>query len=241
MPAGRSDMSACCARIWERHRRQYPEETELRPIVPLVFYLGRGRWRHATGFSELFAREMREWRWLPRFEHVLVEQADLEPEGVRGTVRGRVAQLVMMAVFRAAGGWPALQRALPLLAELNRRGGKEQLRMFVLYVMGTQGEQMRGRFAAELRRQVPGAGGDTMNYLEELIQQGRQEGRQEGRLEGRIGAIEEMLRAGVSWPLIESATGIDQSELRALKQRLRASASMSEPPEASINGTEEAE
>ena len=55
-----------CCRIWERDRRRHPDETELRPIVPLVLYQGRGRWRHATEFSDLFAREVRAWPWLCR-------------------------------------------------------------------------------------------------------------------------------------------------------------------------------
>ena len=106
-----------CCRIWERDRRRNPAETELRPIVPMVFYLGSGRWRHATEFSELFAGEVRGWRWLPRFEHVLIDHSETEPEGVRGRLKGRVAQLIMLAVCRAAVAWPALERALPLLAD----------------------------------------------------------------------------------------------------------------------------
>ena len=59
-----------------------------------------------------------------------------------------------------------------------------------------------------------------MNYVEQLIQQGRDEGERKGRLEGRVGTIEELLRAGVDWSIIESATGIDRDALRALKRRL---------------------
>ena len=59
-----------------------------------------------------------------------------------------------------------------------------------------------------------------MNYAEQLIQQGREEGERKGRLEGRVGTIEELLRAGVDWSIIESATGSDRNALRALKQRL---------------------
>ena len=65
-----------------------------------------------------------------------------------------MAQLMMMAACRVAR-WPALRRALPLLAELARRGAREQVRMFVLYVLATQEEQMRRRFAREFQRQVP--------------------------------------------------------------------------------------
>ena len=213
-----------CCRIWERDRRRNPAETELRPIVPMVFYLGSGRWRHATEFSELFAGEVRGWRWLPRFEHVLIDHSETEPEGVRGRLKGRVAQLIMLAVCRASVAWPALERALPLLAELARRGGREQVRMFVLYVLATQAEAMRERFAEEMQRQIPGPEGDAMNYVEEIKQQGRQEGRQEGRLE----TIEGFLHAGIGWPVIQSATGIDEQTYRALKRD-------------SVNGTEQAE
>ncbi len=150
--------------------------------------------------------------------------------GVRGASTGRMAQLMMMAACRAAR-WPALRRALPRLAELARRGAREQVRMFVLYVLATQEEQMRRRFAREFQRQVPGPRGDTMNYVEEIKRESRQEGlmagrvegRQEGRVEGQVRTIEGLLRAGAAWPLIESATGIDEDGLRALKQRLTAS------------------
>ena len=206
-----------CCRIWERDRRRFPAETMLRPIVPMVFYLGKGRWRHAAEFSELFPREVREWRWLPRFEHLLIDHSESAPESVRGTLKGRLAQLIMLA-YRATVAWPALARALPLVAELARRGGREQVRMFVWYVLATQEEPLRGRFAEEMRRRIPGPEGDAMNYLEEIKQQGRQEGRLEGRQEGMMEAIEGFLRAGFGWPAIQSATGIDERTYRALKR-----------------------
>ena len=58
-----------------------------------------------------------------------------------------------------------------------------------------------------------------MTYVEEI----KQEGRQEGRMEGQVRTIESLLREGVPWRLIESATGVDEAGLRALKQRLTAS------------------
>ncbi len=217
-----------CCRIWERDRRDYPDETELRPILPVVFYLGNGPWGHATEFSELLPAKVRAWPWLPRFEHLLIDHSETPLAGVRGAMKGRAAQLMMMAACRVAR-WPALRRALPLLAEVARRGGREQVRAFVLYALATQEEQMRRRFAKEFQRQVPGPEGDIMTYVEEIKQQGRQEGRQdgleEGRLEGQVHTIESLLRAGAPWPLIESATGVDEAGLRALKQRLAASTS----------------
>ena len=38
-----------------------------------------------------------------------------------------------------------------------------------------------------------------------------------------MGTIENLLRAGVPWSVVEAATGIDQDALRALRQRLEGS------------------
>jgi hypothetical protein len=53
--------------------------------------------------------------------------------------------------------------------------------------------------------------------------------------------IDDRLRAGAPWPLIESATGIDQAALRALKRRLETSSTTTEPTEGSANGAEDTE
>ena len=55
----------------------------------------------------------------------------------------------------------------------------------------------------------------------------RQEGELKGRQEGRMETIDGLLRAGIGWPVIQSATGIDEQTYRALKRD-------------SANGTEQA-
>ena len=107
--------------------------------------------------------------------------------------------------------------------------------MFVLYLLATQDRGTARSFGEELREAVSGPGGELMTYAEELIEEGERKGRQEGREEGRqegeqrgvlkgkVGTIENLLQAGVQWSVIESATGIDQEALRALKQRLAGS------------------
>ena len=227
-----------CCRIWDRGRRLHPKERELRPIVPIVFYQGRGHWRHATEFAELFAESVRDWPWVPRFAHLLIDQSRVRPEAVRGELQGRIAQLMMMAPFRRRR--EALRRAAGLLAELLPRGGRDAVGTFVLYLLATQDRDTARGFGEELRGAVSGPGGDLMTYAEELIKEGerkgrragQREGRREGRLEGRregeqhgllrgqVGTIENLLRAGVQWSVIETATGIDRDTLHDLKQRL---------------------
>lgn len=218
-----------CCRIWDRDRRMHPRERGLRPIIPLVLYQGRARWRHATEFAELFAVSVREWPWVPRFTHLLIDQSFVGPDDVRGTLRGRIAQLLMMAPFRHRQ--VALRRAVHLLAELLPTGGRDAVRTFVMYLLATQDRDTARTFGEDLGRAVSEPGGELMTYAEELIAEGLEKGRQEGELRGRVDTIEKLVQAGVQWSLIESATGVDRDALRALKQRL----------EGSENGNEDAD
>lgn len=86
-----------CCRIWDRDRSQCPKEPELRPIVPLVLYQGARPWKYSSEFSDLFAEGMREWPWLPHFQHLLIDQSVAAVDAIRGELKGRIAQLTMMA------------------------------------------------------------------------------------------------------------------------------------------------
>ena len=44
-----------------------------------------------------------------------------------------------------------------------------------------------------------------------------------GRQEGQVATIESFLRAGVGWPIIKQATGIDQEEFELLRRQTHAS------------------
>ena len=109
-------------RIWERDRRRHPKEEQLRLIVPLVLYQGERGWRIACEFSELFAAEVRGWPGVPRYAHLLVDQTEVGPDEVRGELRGRIAQLAMMAAYRTS--WPLLQRLVPLRRKRRLAAGR---------------------------------------------------------------------------------------------------------------------
>ena len=145
---------------------------------------------------------------------------------VQGETLGRVAQLALMAAARHEVR-AALEMAVQLMRELDRAGQGERFRAVVFYVLHTQDKETLREFFAALRREVPGPGGDMMTYAEELIREGRQEGvlkgRREGHQEGQVATIESFLRAGVGWPIIKQAAGIDQEEFELLRRQAHAS------------------
>ena len=174
----------------------------------------------------MFAAEVRQWPGVPHCGHVLIDQSAVAPEEVRGELGGRIAQLAMMAAYR--DGRLLLEQVVSLLRELPAVGGIDYLLPYVVYVQATQDEETWRRFSAALRRDVARGGEEVIDYAERLIERGKTQGREQGRLEGRVGTIEDLLRAGVEWPMIESATGIDRDAFQALKQGIDGAANGTE-------------
>ncbi|MDE0228416.1 MAG: hypothetical protein OXJ62_06130, partial [Spirochaetaceae bacterium] len=65
------------------------------------------------------------------YAHLLVDQTKVGPS----ELRGRIAQLALMAAYRAS--WPVMRRLVPLLAELVQVGGTDELRQIVVYMAAT--------------------------------------------------------------------------------------------------------
>ena len=79
-----------CCRIWDMNLTEKPVPRELRPIVPLVFYQGERSWSYSREFADLFAEPVRDWPWVPRFSHGLIDQSSLEPDDVQGELKGSI-------------------------------------------------------------------------------------------------------------------------------------------------------
>lgn len=222
-----------CCRIWDADLRDDPRRTDLRPVVPLVFYQGARDWQHSTEFADLFPSAVRDWPWVPRFEHVLLDQTRLEPADVEGATMGRIVQLLMMAAFGRHTG-AALETAAKLAASLVSGGTVDYIRMIAVYLFSMPDKAAADDFDEALRRHRGGQGGGIMSYAQELLEEGRARGRAEGKEEGlqrgKVEAVEGLLRIGVSWDVITSATGIDEPRFRALKGSLAAAAEQPDEP-----------
>lgn len=229
-----------CCRIWDADLRDDPRRTELRPVVPLVFYQGGRAWQHSTEFAGLFPEAVPDWPWVPRFEHVLLDQTRMDPGDVEGATMGRIVQLLMMAAFGRHAG-TALETAAKLAASLVSVGTVDYIRIIAVYLFSMPDKAAADAFDEALRRHQGGQGGGIMSYAQELLEEGwakgraegkaegKEEGREEGLQRGKVEAVEGFLRIGVSWDVITSATGIDEPRFRALKERLAAAQPCDEP------------
>ena len=216
-----------CCRIWEADRRNDPARPELQPIVPVVFYQGARSWSHSSEFADLFPGAVRSLPWIPRFTHELLDQTTLEPEAVAGNVKGRIAQLLMMVAFGRH-----VERALDWAARwtLSLRqaeGGVDEFRRFIVYLAAVQDDDIIETFSEALERHGLDLKGEIMTYAEQLLAEGEARGEAKGEQRTKVQIVQGLLQAGVTWDVIEAATGLTEASFQALKAQLAGSDAVS--------------
>ena len=211
-----------CCRIWDVNLAERPTPSELRPIVPLVFYQGERTWSYSTEFADLFAASVRDWPGVPRFSHGLIDQSGMRPEEVQGELKTRLMQLLLMAAYHPTVAWmEQVAKLLGLLSSLPPSGGVNYMRIFVRYLLSTQEPEAVESFREVLREYAPAVRDDVMTtYAQELLAEGRAEGEQLGAIKTQVEVIEGFLREGVEWAVIERATGINELQFQVLKQQV---------------------
>ena len=204
-----------CCRIWDLNLAERPTPSELRPIVPLVFYQGERTWSYSTEFADLFAESVRDWPGVPRFSHGLIDQSGMQPEEVQGELKVQMMQLLLLAAYHPERPWRDLVvELIRTLSSLPPSGGINYIRVFLRYILQTQDREAIELFQDALQRHAPHLRGDLMTYAQELLKEG------ENKAEVRI--IENLLREGLDWATIERITGVNEAQFQTLKQQVEA-------------------
>ena len=182
------------------------------------FYNG---WNHSTEFADLFPEAVRSLPWVPRFTHELLDQTTLEPEAVTGNVKGRIAQLLMMVAFGrhvdAALDWAARWT----LSLHQAEGGVDEFRRFIAYLGNVQDDgSIIETFGEALERHGLDLKGEIMTYAEQLLAEGEAKGEAKGEQRAKVQIVEGLLRAGVTWEVIETATGLTEAGFQELQAQL---------------------
>lgn len=96
---------------WERDEQD--KKRRLAPIIPLVVYHGRRRWRVATDFGELFPGPEALRPYWPAFRYELQDLGRYQDDEIIGAVWERMALLLMKHIFD-----PRLHEYLPAIFTL---------------------------------------------------------------------------------------------------------------------------
>ena len=191
--------------------------------MPVVFYQGACGWNHSVEFADLFLEAVRSLPWVPRFTHELLDQTALEPAAIGDGIKGRIAQLLVMAAFdrHQDAALEFTAGLLPLLRQAG--GGVDERHQFYLYLLTTQDLDVVQRLREALRRRGFEEGDEIMTYAQQLLAEGEAKSRAEGETRKQIEMVEAFLKVGVTWQVIEAATGLTEASFQALRAQLTAS------------------
>ena len=106
----------------------------------------------------------------------------------------------------------ALQLTAQLILSLPIRGGVREANPFFVYLMTTQEREVIEGFQVALRHHGREQGGEIVTYAEELLAEGEQR--------GKVEVVEGLVRVGVTWDVIEAATGLTEASFQELKAQL---------------------
>jgi predicted transposase/invertase (TIGR01784 family) len=182
-------------RIFELHRKQHPGQP-LSPIIPLVLYHGKPRWRVPFGFQSLFGELSAELAaYVPNFRYTLCNLNLPEPERIRDAVLCRAVFLALKHIFDPEPK-RALAEILPLIREiLNRETALEMLEVVLrYYVQATQ--RLDESDICQLITETSHGEDYMQTFIDRYIEQGRQQGLFAGRKEGRREGHREGRREG---------------------------------------------
>ena len=228
--------------IWQREIEGGAARDRLPPIIPLVFFHGRGRWTAARSVVEMIDAPEELAPLLRDFAYVLRDLGEIEPLRLSAEPEVRAGLLALRVVhFEEVPG------ALLDLIVGGPVAGSAYERHIIRYVV--EGMNLTpALLEASLRRTKPdrwealmgtvaeawieqGRAEGIEKGLAEGIEKGRSEGREEGRAEGRAGIVLRLLemRFGVL-PAAASdrVRGASAAELEAWAEAVLTAASLDE-------------
>lgn len=162
---------------------------KLPPIIPIVIYHGRRRWRVARNFGALIewtkAESLR--KYVDEFEYHLLDFSVFSKTKIVGKAFAQAALLTLKHAFTGEliERLPEIVRLLPT----RERRAIEYLATILHYVAEVSRPLTRNEFDA-LKKEIPKERGELMEtwasaLTKEGMQKGLQLGREEGREEGR--------------------------------------------------------
>ncbi len=178
-------------RIWER--AQQDNVKPLPPIIPIVVYHGREKWRVPENFVGLFEGPEGLKSYWPNFGYELQDLSQYDKTDIRGNSLLKTTLLTLMKSFDPALPDYLVDILIPLAELADKNLAVEFLQVVVYYVSTTQKITAK-KVSNAIDQAFKDDGGSIMSgFVEELIEQGKKEGLQEGQQQGLRNAILDLL------------------------------------------------
>ena len=190
---------------------------KLPPIIPVVLYQGRTKWKVARNFAGLidWAQAESFRNYVPEFEYHLCDLTQFDADKLKGDPRLRALMLVMKNVFRS-DPIARLDEALKALRRLPEKDGAglEYIMTLLVYFSAAAKGLSKDDFQRAVKRAFPRQEGRIMSTVaQEWLKEGREKGIQVGIQKGIQKGIKEGRKEGIR----EGAAALT---LRLLRRRV---------------------
>jgi hypothetical protein len=193
--------------LWEMQRRRYEDaklpqsKWQFYPILPLVFYTGKRRWRTPISLQAMMEVPQLLEPFVPTFRSLLLKLQEMPPERLTGSAVASALRALQAAEEPVDELATVLQQVVGYLETLPEEAQPEWRRaLYFVYLLiqhkRPEPEQSRLARAIEAvvtARHRADVEEIVMTGAQALEAKGRREGRAEGRQEGRIEALRETL------------------------------------------------
>ncbi|CAL7961087.1 transposase [Alphaproteobacteria bacterium] len=209
-------------RICDMHLKKHQKDKHLPLVCPIVFYTGLEKYNAPVDLWSLFTdAKLAKSFFVEPFQ--LIELQKIEDQELKKHVWAGIMEFVMKRIFEK-DIFPFLQSIEALLAEISKQdlGYLEAILCYTL----EQAESEKGEEVVNLFKQVVSEEnrGSIMSIADRLREQAKQEGiqtgMQQGKFEGKREIALKMLSERVNLSLISKVTGISESELKGLENKL---------------------
>ena len=165
-------------RIWDESFKSFPKQDFLVPVVPLVFYQGKKSWTYSTKFRNLFRPNQRRADFIPDFGHFLVDQSGIKSEEIKGTLKVKITQLLMLAAYHNQARDEVFDILPGLLAQIRQEptNGLNYPAIFVRYLAETQSPEDVKKLIERTKQLSAEVGGEMLAASQTWTSQVRREG-----------------------------------------------------------------
>ncbi|MBN1835397.1 MAG: Rpn family recombination-promoting nuclease/putative transposase, partial [Spirochaetales bacterium] len=199
-------------RIWERERGRNPRARTLPPLVPLIVYHGRRRWRHPLSFAGYFLPDAELAPFVPGFTSLILDLRQRGDDMLTGSLQYQAA---LRALKHALSGLrPHLAEILRALAALPMEEDQKTFVSALLEYILQAGNDVEAR---DLETEFEHVGSAAvrevyMTVADRLIEKGKLEGELEDKrqvllrlLEKRFGRLPASARRRITGSLDREA------------------------------------
>ena len=216
--------------MWET---QIKQQGALTPVIPLVVYHGKQRWRYRPLGEYFEGIEEDLLPFLPEFRYLLFDLSRFSDEEVKSAVFRqagvKIAILLMKKIFDEEGLRKALGEIFGIGRHFFEKGGGLRFLESVLRYLYERVEISPEELVEVLKPITREGSAIAMSTAEKLIEQGKLEGFREGKIEGfREGKIEALIEM-LQWTHPDLALRFEKrieacrslEELAAVKAEIR--------------------